>query len=168
MVSDFLSVKYFVMSLLFFDFPNHVTSWASIFLFVFSSESFGFENSQEKIYISEGRQTMKKFSWRQMSYLGWLKSLYLWHFGAMPWKMVQRQICCHHKWIFSFGPFGLSGQSGLYEISLKNRHTLHCSIHIEKLIKWRILSQPTKIGSGKKNLYFPTGLEDHLEDMFWV
>ena len=37
-------------------------------------------------------------------------------------------------------------------------------------LKWRILSQPTKIGSGKnkKIFIFPTGLEDHLEDMFWV
>ena len=35
-------------------------------------------------------------------------------------------------------------------------------------VKWRILSQPAKIGSGKnkKIFIFPTGLEDHLEDMF--
>jgi hypothetical protein len=36
------------------------------------------------------------------------------------------------------------------------------------MLKWRILSQPAKIGSGKnkKIFIFPTGLEDHLEDMF--
>jgi hypothetical protein len=38
------------------------------------------------------------------------------------------------------------------------------------LFKWRILSQTTKIGSGKnkKIFIFPTGLEDHLEDMYSV
>ena len=30
--------------------------------------------------------------------------------------------------------------------------------------KWRILSRTGKIGSGKN--IFPTGLEEHLEDMF--
>ena len=36
------------------------------------------------------------------------------------------------------------------------------------LFKWRILSQPGRIGSGKNKKIFilPTGLEDHLEDMF--
>ena len=34
--------------------------------------------------------------------------------------------------------------------------------------KWRILSQPGKIGSGKNIFFliFPTGLQLHLEDMF--
>ena len=41
------------------------------------------------------------------------------------------------------------------------------SIFLRWLFKWRIISQPTKIGSGKnKKPFFPTGLEDHLEDMF--
>ena len=38
---------------------------------------------------------------------------------------------------------------------------------ILKLFKWRILSRPGKIGTGKNtNIFFPTGLEVHLEDMF--
>ena len=33
--------------------------------------------------------------------------------------------------------------------------------------KWRIFTQPGKKGTGKnENLFFPTGLEVHLEDMF--
>ena len=36
-------------------------------------------------------------------------------------------------------------------------------------LKWRILSQTSTEESGKKNkiLIFPTGLQVHIEDMFW-
>ena len=62
---------------------------------------------------------------------------------------------------------------------LKMGHLRICKNHIcfHKLIKkyivalkWPILSQTSTGGSGKnkKILIFPTGLQVHIEDMFWV
>ena len=44
------------------------------------------------------------------------------------------------------------------------------SISIKVCIKWRIFSQPGKLGSGKnlKIWIFSTGLQVHLEHIFWV
>ena len=88
------------------------------------------------------------------------------------WKKIHR----NYYWFFAFEMPWLWSWNLIYYPSLNTqsciRRPLCNTLKFENLrsLKWRIFSQAGKIGSGKnkKIFIFPTGLEDHLEDMFWV
>ena len=53
-------------------------------------------------------------------------------------------------------------------VNLATNEAINKNVILKEPFKWRILSQPGKIGSGKNIFFliFPTELQVHLEDMF--